>query len=48
MVGGSIGAVTQTDVELARDCKGMMVGFNAKIPGMCGERGEWEGKWRST
>ena len=48
MVGGSIGAVTQTDVELARDCKGLMVGFNARIPGKDGGRSEWEGKWRST
>ena len=32
VVSASMGTLSQSDVEMARDCKGMMVCFNAKIP----------------
>lgn len=27
-----MGQVSQSDVETARDCKGVLLGFNTKIP----------------
>ena len=33
VVSASMGTVSQSDVEMARDCKGLMVCFNAKVPG---------------
>ena len=32
VVSASTGQVSQSDVETARDCKGVLLGFNTKIP----------------